>query len=246
MLKPDATPQPPFAWLPGEHVTAIGDTGTGKTYLLSKLVQLRRYVIVFKTKADPDDDSKWRGFHRAAKAKAMDNVRYEHILLDPEYRYQTREGVEMLERVYVQGGWTVVIDELWIAERIGLKHQIERLLTQGRSKGISVVLGQQRPVTTSRFAISQTTHLFTFRTEGRDGKTVAEATTPRILPVIDSLIGHDFAYYNRAKRWVGKGNANALDRIVLPSGRLAKIAAKPVDNAAVVANAGIVGTRARA
>lgn len=230
-------PSPPFAWLPGEHVTAIGDTGTGKTYLLAELVRMRRYVIVFKTKADPDDDSKWRGFHRAARAKSMDNVRHEHILLDPEYRYQTREGVEMLERVYVQGGWTVVIDELWIAERIGLKHQIERLLTQGRSKGISVVLGQQRPVTTSRFAISQTTHLFTFRTEGRDGKTVAEATTPRILPVIDSLTGHDFAYYNRAKRFVGTGNARALNRLIVPSGRLAKSGAKPVDNAPATADA---------
>lgn len=237
MLSVPSSPQPPFAWLPGEHVTAIGDTGTGKTYLLAELVRFRKYVIVFKTKADPDDDKKWRGFHRTQRAKTMDNVRFEHILLDPEYRYQTREGVEMLERVYLQGGWTVVIDELWIAERIGLKHQIERLLTQGRSKGISVVLGQQRPVTTSRFAISQTTHLFTFRTEGRDGKTIAEATTPRILPVIDGLTGHDFAYYNRAKRWVGTGNARALDRLIVPSGRLAKITANPIDGAPIAVNA---------
>lgn len=230
-------PQPPFAWLPGEHVSAIGDTGTGKTYLIAKLVKMRRYVVVLKTKGDPDDDSKWRGFHRANKAKAMDNVRYERILLDPEYKYQAREGYEMLERAYRQGGWTVVIDELWMAERIGLKHQIEKILTQARSLNVSMVLGQQRPVTTSRFTISQSTHLFSFRVEGRDGKTIAEATTPRILPVLDSLTGHDFAYYNRARRFVGKGNAGALGSLIVPSSHLAKSVAKPVDNGATVVEA---------
>jgi hypothetical protein len=231
-------PKPPFPWLVGEHVTAIGDTGTGKTYLLAKLVRMRRYVVVFKTKGDPDDEAKWRGFFRAAKAKAMDNIRHEHILLDPEYKYQAREGYEMLERAYVQGNWTIVIDELWMAERIGLKAQIEKLLTQGRSKGISVVLGQQRPVTTSRFAISQSTHLFSFRVEGRDGKTIAESTTPRILPVLDSLTGHDFAYYNRAHRYVGTGNAGRLGNIIVPSGYLQKSVAKPIDKGVVAAEAG--------
>ena len=225
----NATPQPPFAWHPGEHVSAIGDTGTGKTYLVSKLVRLRQYVVVFKTKPDPDDDAKWRGFHRTQNAKTLDDVRYNHILLDPRYSYQAKEGYAMLDRVWLQGGWTVVIDELWYAERIGLKQSIERLLTQGRSKGISVILGQQRPVTTSRFAISQTTHLFSFRVEGRDGKTIAESTTPRILPVIDSLQGHDFAYYNRAKRYVGNGNANRLTKLILPPG---KLVAQTIDNRA--------------
>lgn len=224
-------PQPPFAWLPGEHVSAIGDTGTGKTYLVSKLVRLRQFVVVFKTKPDPDDDSKWRGFKRTKSAKTLDDQRYSRILLDPDYSKQAREGYEMLERIWRQGGWTCVIDELWYSERIGLKPYIERLLTQGRSKGISVVIGQQRPVTTSRFAISQTTHLFCFRVEGRDGKTIAESTTPRILPVIDSLTGHDFAYYNRARRYVGTGNARALGGIIVPPGTLAKSSRKSLDNA---------------
>lgn len=213
-------PQPPFAWLPGEHVTAIGDTGTGKSYLLARLVRLRKYVVVFKTKPDPDDDTKWKGFHRTKRASALNDQRYNWILLTPEYARQAREGWEMLERVWKQGGWTVVLDELWYAERIGLKEPIERLLTQGRSMGISVVLGQQRPVTTSRFAISQTTHLFCFRVEGRDGKTVAESTTPRILPELDALTGHDFAYYNRARRYVGTGNARALANVIRAPGEM--------------------------
>lgn len=221
----------PYPWLPGEHVSAIGDTGTGKTYLLSKLLRLRKYVVVFKTKPDPDDDSKWRGFHRIRKAAGMMNERHDWFLLDPEYARQPSEGYAMLERVWRQGGWTICIDELWYAEQIGLKPYIERLLTQGRSKGISVVIGQQRPVATSRFAISQTTHLFTFRVEGRDAKTIAESTTPRLLPVVAELRGHDFAYYHRAARIVATGNARNLGSLVRAPGKLAKSSQEPLDSA---------------
>lgn len=229
---------PPFAWVPGEHVSAIGDTGTGKTYLLSRLLRMRRYVVVFKTKADKDDDDKWRGFHRIREAKALGDERYDRFLLDPKYERQAIEGYRMLDRVWRQGGWTVCVDELWYAEKLGLTLDIERLLTQGRSQGISVVIGQQRPVGTSRFAISQTTHLFTFRVEGRDAKTVAEASTPRILPVIETLTGHDFAYYNRAQRIVATGNARALGRVILSPGEIAeRLGRKPLDSGATRADA---------
>lgn len=225
-------PQPPFPWIPGEHVAAIGDTGTGKTYLLSKLLRLRNYVVVFKTKPDPDDDSKWSGFHRIRTARGIRNERHNWFVLEPEYSQQAIEGYRLFDAVWRMGSFTVCIDELWYTEKLGLAPYIDRLLTQGRSKGISVVIGQQRPVATSRFAISQTTHLFTFRVEGRDGKTIAEATTPRILPVLDTLTGHDFAYYNRAKRWVGTGNARALASLIRPPGAIAKSGDKAIDTGA--------------
>lgn len=230
------TQGPPFAWIPGEHVAVIGDTGTGKTYLLAKgLLRLRRFVVVLKTKPDPDDADKWRGFKEIRRAKGMDNERYSRFLLVPEYRRQAIEGYEMLERVWRQGGWTVVIDEGWYAEKIGLKETIERALTQGRSKGISVVYGQQRPVTTSRFVISQATHVFTFRVEGRDAKTIAESTSPRILPVIETLTRHEFAYYNRATRFIGKGETRSLGRLILAPGDLARISQESIDTAPATA-----------
>lgn len=201
------------AWLPGEHITVIGDTGTGKSYLVSKLIQLRRYVVVFKTKPDPDDAQKWKGFLRARKADAMLDIHHERILLQPDYRYQPREGFRAMEFTWKHGGWTFVVDELLYAERLGLRDSIERLLTQGRSKGISTVVGMQRPAWTTRFAISQSTHLFTFRLEGRDIKTVADATTPRIVDVIGNLSGYDFAYFNRRDRTVAVGNARRLGAI---------------------------------
>lgn len=226
-------PEPPFAWRPGEHVAVIGDTGTGKTFLIAKaLLPMRVYVVVLKLKSDDDEATKWRGFHRIRQAKGMDDARYDRFLLDPKYSQQAVEGWRMSERVWHQRGWTVVYDEEWLAEKIGLTEQIERLLTQSRSLNVSVVSGFQRPVGNSRFAISQSTHVFCFRVEGRDAKTVAEATTPRILPILESLQGREFAYYNRATRWVGKATAGTIDSILVAPGELAKSRQKSLDMAA--------------
>lgn len=203
----------PQTWKVGQHIAAVGDTGTGKTYLVSKLVELRQYVIVLRTKPD---DIRFDGFRKSRRANAMDDLYETRILLTPEHSHQMREGYEMLQRVWEQGGWTVVIDELWYVEKLlKLGPMVERLLTQGRSKGISVVVGMQRPAQISRFAISQCTHLFTFRVEGRDLQTIKESTTPRIVEPIAALRGHKFVYYHRGERLVAIGNARTLDRVIV-------------------------------
>lgn len=202
----------PLPWKIGEHVAAVGDTGTGKTFLLSKLVQLRPYVVIIRTKPD---DIKFPGFRTVHKASAMDSLYDNRLLLTPKYSYQLRETFGALERAWEQGGWTIVVDELWYVEKmLRLGNLTDRLLTQGRSKKLSVIVGMQRPAQISRFAISQCTHLFTFRVEGRDLQIVKESTTPRIVEPVQNLTGHHFVYYNRAKRIVATGDATKLDRII--------------------------------
>lgn len=217
---PEQTDGLPTTWQIGEHIAAVGDTGTGKTYLVSKLVELRQYVVIFRTKPD---DIKFAGFRKARTVRAMDDLYETRILLQPIHSQQMRQGYELLTRVWEQGGWTIVIDEEWYVEaRLHLTEWVETLLTQGRSKKISVIVGMQRPARVSRFAISQCTHLFSFRVEGRDLQTIKEATTPRIVEPIESLTGHDFAYYHRGKRIVTTGNARALARVIRGSTRTAE------------------------
>jgi len=208
-------PNLPFPWKVGEHIAAVGDTGTGKTFLVSKLVDLRNYVVVLRTKPD---NIKFEGFRRVQKAAALDDLYDTRILLTPKHSYQMREGYGMLERVWEQGGWTVVIDELWYVEKLlKLGPLVERLLTQGRSKNISVIVGMQRPAQISRFAISQCTHLFSFRVEGRDLQTIKESTTPRIVDPIANLGKHRFVYYNRSERVIATGDAKYLNRVIVGS-----------------------------
>lgn len=213
--RPAPPPSLPVPWRIGEHIAAVGDTGTGKTFLVSKLVELRNYVVILRTKPD---DIKFAGFKRARVASALDDLYETRILLTPKHSYQQREAYEMLERVWEQGGWTVVIDELWYVEKLlKLGPLVERLLTQGRSKNISVIVGMQRPAQISRFAISQCTHLFSFRVEGRDLQTIKEATTPRIVEPVMNLAKHRFVYYNRSDRIVATGDAKYLDRVITGS-----------------------------
>lgn len=216
----DDTAQFPMTWRVGEHIAAVGDTGSGKTYLVSKLTDLRQYVVIFRTKPD---DIKFPGFRKARTVSALDDLYETRILLEPKHGQQMRQGYELLTRVFDQGGWTIVIDEEWFIEaRLHLTEYVETLLTQGRSKKISVVIGTQRPARISRFVISQCTHLFTFRVEGRDLQTIKEATTPRIVEPVASLTGHNFAYYHRGKRVVTTGNARALDRVLIGGRQSAK------------------------
>jgi hypothetical protein len=205
---PDSLPVP---WRVGEHVACAGDTGTGKTYLISRLVRLREFVVFFRVKPD---DIELPGFERVRTAAALESIHSTHVLLDPRHDQQMREGVAMLNKVWEMGGWTICIDEQWYAEKmLYLGRYVDRLLTQGRSKNISVVIGMQRPAQISRFTISQATHVFSFILEGRDIQIMKEATTPRIVEPIETLTGHDFVYYNRRKRLITTGNARALGKI---------------------------------
>lgn len=216
---PDTSSQLPVPWKVGEHIAVVGDTGTGKTFLVSKLVQLREYVVILRTKPD---DIKFPGFRKVKHARALDDLYETRILLTPDYARQARETYDMLERVWEQGGWTVVIDEEWYLEKM-LKQaaMVERLLTQGRSKQVSVIVGMQRPAQISRFTISQCTHLFTFRVEGRDLDTIKMATTPRIVEPVESITGHEFVYYHRGQRVVTTGDAKYLSRIISNTKRAA-------------------------
>ncbi len=195
-------------WRQGEHVAIIGDTGSGKTFLEATILRLglRKYVVVFKVKADPDDRRNFRGFTRIGRLAEMG--RTDCYFLQPARERQQWEGWQLCEKAYKEGSWTVVIDELWHAEhKLGLGSQIDMLLTQGRSKGISMVCGAQRPAQISRFVLSQCTHLFAFRCEGRDILTVAESTTPRVKEVFPKLGKYEYLYYNRSTRELTTGTA---------------------------------------
>lgn len=211
---------PPAKWRQGEHLFIAGDTGSGKTYLESKILVLRDHVMVCRVKPD---DIVFDGFAKIDSLKKLgyrrfgnDGRRINRFLLHPEYNRQQFEIGTFLEKAYKDGGWTVAIDEAYYATQIlKLERPINKLLTQGRSKKISVVIGVQRPAWISRFAISQATHAFIFRVEGRDLKALSDALSPTVVKPIQDLREHDFIYFNRATRQVIKGNANNLKEVII-------------------------------
>lgn len=202
----------PVVWKQGEHCVIIGRTGSGKTYLMARLFKLRQYVVFFRTKPDKN---KFPDLVTVRRAEAMRSFNGMRLMLDPDYQRQAVEGYRMMEYAWQDGSWCVGIDELWYAEeQLGLTDYVNRMLTQGRSKDITAVLGVQRPVDISRFALSETKHIFIFQTEGRDLKfSLRDSTTDRIVPAVQSLGKYEFVYYNRETGEIRKGNANRLEQV---------------------------------
>src|SRR6266568_2837072 len=189
----------------------IGDTGSGKTTLMygrGKLVGLldyRKHAISLRSKGD---DAKWISAKRVFSAlPSMDDPRMLHIELFPKRGRELSEFSSAIDRIWSQkGGWAVYFDESYHADKLlKLRPKIDDLMTRGRSLGITVINGLQRPVGVSRFSISQAKHVISFGQEGRDAKTIGEATTPRIVPLLEGLRRYQFVWFERAdkKLWVG-------------------------------------------
>lgn len=211
-LKP---PSKAGRWKQGEHVIIIGDTGSGKTYLESKLLDLRDHVIVVKTKPD---DIKFDGFRKIKKYTDLMDLKTNRFVLDTGFDQglQRLHITSAINLAWKQEGWTIAVDETYYwTSVLRLERQLNMLLTQGRSKHLTIVAGMQRPAWVSRFALSQATHAFIFRCEGRDLTTLSQALSPKVVKPVEELRGHDFVYFNRATREVVTGNANRLNSILV-------------------------------
>lgn len=166
-----------FQWEQGEHVTLIGPTGQGKTTLALAILGLRDYVLAIATK------------QRDPVLYQLESIGYQRITefgerpaeVSPKVVLAANlpRGTESLPRqkqivhqalttVYIQGGWTVFLDEArYVTEYLDQAREVELLWQQGRSSGISVVAAAQRPVFVPLSAFSQATHLFLWRTSDR-------------------------------------------------------------------------------
>jgi len=170
-----------FTWYQGEHVTAIGPTKSGKTTLFRELMRNARqngthpWQVVTATKRRDEilDTFKPDGFVKMPSWQVHDAEVFSKVMLAPPLPSAREKGRqaeairEALTSVYRQGGWLVLLDELkHIADYLGLKPEVELLLHQGRSAGITVVSAVQRPRHVPLMAYDQADHIFMW--ESRD------------------------------------------------------------------------------
>ena len=164
------------SWHQGEHVSYIGPTGSGKTTLALAILPIRRYCVALATKPkdatmDALARSGWRKTETWPPPRRV-GASNERVILWPKINdlslatrgNQQHQIQRALEDCYGAGGWTVFADELhYLVKQLGLGPLLEAYWTQGRSIGLTLVGGTQRPAHIPLMAYDQATHLFFYR-----------------------------------------------------------------------------------
>lgn len=205
-----------FDWRQGEHVSILGPTKGGKTTLALALVPHREHVAVLGTK--PRDPAlaelvRKHGYRRMQEWAPRPGER--RVLLWPrltkadDWRSARPVYEHALSRIYESGGWCLYADEARVLcdERrpfLGLAPYMRLLWTQGRSLGVSIVAGTQRPAWVPPEMFDQAEHVFMFQDADADnvrklgGFGGLDART--IRDTVPALGEHEALYVNTRDR----------------------------------------------
>lgn len=199
-------------WEQGQHLTLIGATGTGKSTLAREILRLRRYVLVLLSKPDP---LVWPlTWKQVQKASSIDLEIGTHWRLRPTYEDQAEQFYRAFNLAWESGGWTIYIDELLYITDLKLDKMVRKLLTQGRSMGITVVCGIQRPVSVPRFALSEPLHIMAARMgDQRDVKVVGEIVGDQYVQATEQLRPYQFAWINKSSQQITLLNKNNVQSV---------------------------------
>lgn len=197
-------------WKQGQHVSLLGPTGVGKTVLLSEILKARSYNVVFVSKVHDDSIGDFKGYERITKWPPKLNQN--KVLLWPEHEKTIEDTIkkqhdvfgDAFNRIFVEGNWTVAIDEQhYCCNELGLALPIRTFLHQGRSSGLTVVNGSQRPAWIPLVTLSGSRHAFVWKnTMDEDLKRLANLggfNRKEMEPVLLNLEEHEFMYIDTRK-----------------------------------------------
>lgn len=184
-------------WNQSEHFALIGPTGQGKTTMLTNLLPLHPYVVVFATK--PRDSTMQglirTGYHAVKRWQSLDAVKFPRRVLWPDAvsldSVENQRSVfhDAFLRIYREGGWTVAIDELWYINNVlKLDMDVRLYLLQARSLGVSLLVATQRPAFVPLEVYDQSTHLMFWRDNDENNLRRLSGISYRSADLIRSLV----------------------------------------------------------
>lgn len=174
-------------WRQGQHLSIVGPTNCGKTTLLTRILPIRTYVVVFITKVHDDTiTSGFKGYDVIPRWPPPRPATQDRILLWPvssrkkrgqgkrpsiRGAYVTQRTIfrEAMDSIFMERNWCVVFDEQhYLCRDLSLDKENTMLLQQGRSSGLSIVNCTQRPAWVPLATYSQASHAMLWRTTHRD------------------------------------------------------------------------------
>lgn len=206
----------------GDHVSFIGPTGSGKTYLANPLLarsvgkELPGFILVMKrrdkTVSEFMERYHWRRsisypIPPSVKSKPPGWVVWPHHTSDPDADDERMAAIfhEMLRDSYVKGDRIIFADEIQgLVEEMGLKRDVVRIWSRGRSEGCGLWAATQRPYMAPQHMYSQAEHLFlAYTPDRRDQDRFAEigGVDPElVVDVVKSLPRYHWLYIRRSDR----------------------------------------------
>lgn len=206
----------------GDHVSFIGPTGSGKTYLANPLLarsvgpELPGLIMVMKRRDKTVSDFlKKHGWRRAVTYPIPPSFRrkppgfavWPHHTADPDADDVRMAMIfhRLLRDSYVRGDRIIFADEVQgLTEEMGLKKDLVRLWSRGRSEGAGLWAATQRPYMAPQHMYSQAEHLFlAFTPDRRDQDRFAEigGVDPHlVVDVVKHLPRYYWLYVRRSDR----------------------------------------------
>jgi len=202
--------------LQSDHTLICGPTGRGKTVLLQEILPIRSHVAFFGTKKEDDEYERMvtsGGWHRIETWPPRYGFQEKVMLWPvPDKPYtisnyaakQKRVFRPALDQIFFKGKWACCFDELhWMSHDLGLYNEIASLHHQGRSSGLSLFDGFQRPAFVPVIVYSSAKHVFLWGTNYRDDlkkiSSIAKMdalTFTQLREVMGSLDEYEFVYVN--------------------------------------------------
>jgi energy-coupling factor transporter ATP-binding protein EcfA2 len=210
-----------FRYKPGEHVSFLGPTGAGKTFLGYQLLKgvttpkLPGIALVMKPKDDtaktfnkdlgykivrtwPPTMSIWE------PKKPPGWTLWPKTTFDPDKDDETqyREFRKALLDSYRKGNRIVFADEAYsLAKELGLERELVTLWTKGRSMGCGLWAATQKPSHVPLWMYNQASHLFLHNDpdkRARDRYAEIGGVDPKLVAsVVSTLKQHEWLYIRR-------------------------------------------------
>lgn len=143
-----------------DRVLIVGFTGSGKsTWLLAHAALLKSQLLIIDVKGD----IRWKGEHEnvydaRGVARALKRSRVVRLVLDDDKDRALLEAV--FEIAFRTPGLTVLLDEaIGTTEPNYAPRWLRKILVQGRSRGVRVWAGAQRPVGFTTYLRNQADHI---------------------------------------------------------------------------------------